>query len=69
MAAKKFDLKEKIALATASKELSIGLQYILSALGYSYSAQKTNPEKRNHLFFPLCHILQQKNIILNQQKV
>ncbi|MBI2598466.1 MAG: DNA topoisomerase VI subunit B, partial [Candidatus Diapherotrites archaeon] len=46
MLTKKFDLKEKITLATASKELSIGLQYLLSSLGYSYSAQKTNGEKR-----------------------
>ncbi len=32
-----FDLEEKITLATASEELSLGLRYLLSGLGYSYS--------------------------------
>lgn len=42
----RFDLKEKITLATASNELSLGLQYLLSALGYSYSFQKIKGQKR-----------------------
>ncbi len=43
---KKFQLKEKITLATASNRLALGMQYLLSALGYSYSFQGKKEEKR-----------------------
>ncbi|MBI4210940.1 MAG: DNA topoisomerase VI subunit B [Candidatus Diapherotrites archaeon] len=41
-----FDIKQKITMATASQELSTGLQYLLSGLGYSYSFCQNKPEKR-----------------------
>ncbi|MFH1663780.1 MAG: DNA topoisomerase VI subunit B [archaeon] len=41
-----FNLKEKIVLATASEELSIGIQYLLSGLGYSYSSSEKEAEER-----------------------
>lgn len=41
-----FETKQKICLATASRELALGLQYLLSALGYSYSYQEKPPEQR-----------------------
>ncbi len=41
-----FNLNQKITLATASQELVLGLQYLLSALGYSYSFQEKAGEQR-----------------------
>ncbi|MBU2100819.1 DNA topoisomerase VI subunit B, partial [Candidatus Micrarchaeota archaeon] len=41
-----FNLKEKIVLATASEELSIGIQYLLSGSGYSYSSSEKEAEER-----------------------
>ena len=41
-----FSVKEKITLATASSALNLSLEYLLSALGYSYSKSENKEEKR-----------------------
>ncbi|MEW6329516.1 MAG: DNA topoisomerase VI subunit B, partial [Candidatus Micrarchaeota archaeon] len=40
------DLKGKITAATSNPELALGLQYLLSSLGYSYSYSKVAAETR-----------------------
>ncbi|MEW6294900.1 MAG: DNA topoisomerase VI subunit B [Candidatus Diapherotrites archaeon] len=70
---KRFELNQKITLATASSELIVDLQYLLSALSYSYSYQSKKASERTvksiATHFNESHIiefyLKQKNSPLN----
>ncbi|MEM2174546.1 MAG: DNA topoisomerase VI subunit B, partial [Candidatus Micrarchaeia archaeon] len=70
-----YEIKNKITLATSSKDLALGLQYLLSMLGYTYSYQEKNVEARfikkigKFVKFKKCYIIEfytkQRNSLIN----